>query len=208
MRTFIAVELPDAVKRRVVEQQRRIERQLVQAQLAGCIRWTIPSNLHLTLRFLGDSDEGQIETVRSDLAQIAAASAPLKLALGRLGCFPNFRRPNIVWLDFEGDLAPLKALQRACEAAARSAGFAPEERPFTPHLTVGRAQRSATDTQLQCCGEQFRTLSGVAARPDIAQTFSVDQVILMQSDLRPEGPTYSALGSYRLGIMPCRHHKR
>ncbi len=200
MRTFIAIDLPDAIKQRVADQQRRLELRLLELQLAGCVRWTAPTNLHLTLRFLGESNAQQVAQMQATLASVAPACAPIPLALGGLGCFPNFRRPNIVWLDFGGDLASLKTLQLACERGARAAGFAPEERPFTPHLTIGRMQRAVAGAELQRCGELLRRLADTAAHGSAApHRFTADRVILMESDLRPSGSVYSELGAWSLG---------
>lgn len=200
MRTFIAIDLPDAIKQRVADQQRRLERQLGEAQLAGCVLWTAPTNLHLTLRFLGESNAQQVAQLQATLTSVASSCTPMALAPGGLDCFPNFRRPNIVWLAFGGDLASLMALQLACAQGARAAGFALEERPFTPHLTIGRMRRAVAGAELQRCGELLRRLADTAAHGKTAlHPFTADRVTLMESDLRPSGSVYSVLGAWSFG---------
>ena len=167
MRTFIAIELPDDVKRRVIEQQRRLQKQLQEQGLDDCVRWTAPANLHLTLRFLGDTTGSQRVQLEADLAALAAGQTPLALSVHALGCFPNFRRPTIVWLDFQGDLPALLQFQQRVEQLAQAAGFAPEDRAFTPHLTIGRAQKSASSAALQRAGELLRQVSQAASEANI-----------------------------------------
>lgn len=200
MRTFVAVEVPETTRVRIVALQQRLEAEMAQAQVGGCIRWTAAANLHLTLRFLGDTTAEQVRQVQVALAAAATVSTPLALAVGGLGCFPHFRRPKIVWLALSGEVTPLTALQERCERAAHNAGFAPEERPFTPHLTIGRAQRNATPAQLQRCGECLQRLAPTWESSGAqAATCAVDRVVLMESDLHPSGPVYSPLGAYPLG---------
>ena len=205
MRTFIAIELPEPVRRRIVQQQRFLTQHLRAARAESVIRWTATDNLHLTLRFLGETDESQRARVNEGLAAAAAQYAPLRLAVNEVGCFPNFRRPNIVWLGFQGDVRGLGQLQGQIEAAVRAAGFIAEERAFTPHLTIGRAQRSASTMDLQRAGETLR--QAVAAQPAQAPSpaldFVVDRVVVMQSELRPSGPIYTPLEIYALGGLPA-----
>ena len=136
-----------------------------------------PINLHLTLRFLGETDDAQRARVHAGLAAATAEQASLRLAVNGLGCFPNFRRPNIVWLGFQGDVRRLGQLQTQIEAAVQAAGFAAEARAFSPHLTIGRAQRSASPTDLQRAGEVLRQVveTMAAQAPSPVLDFVVDQ---------------------------------
>jgi 2'-5' RNA ligase len=197
MRTFIAVELPPAVKGRVSARQQELQQLLAVQELARAWRWTPPENLHLTLRFLGETSAGQQRAIEAALSAGAEAAGPFALSLGALGAFPNLRRPNILWLDFGGELSVLAALQGQIERAAREAGFAAEERAFTPHLTIARAQKSASPAQLAQAGECLRPLAG--AKEPGAETFAVQSVHFIASDLRPTGAVYRTLASFVLG---------
>jgi 2'-5' RNA ligase len=202
MRTFIAIELPEPVRRRIVQQQRTLAQHLRAARADQVIRWTAADNLHLTLRFLGETDEVQRARVYEGLAAVTGGHAALRLAVNELGCFPSFRRPNIVWLGFLGDVRGLAQLQARIEAAVQAAGFAAEERAFTPHLTIGRAQRSAVTADLQRAGDVLRQAVATAPAPVAALDFVVDRVVFMHSELRPTGPIYTPVGVYPLGGLP------
>lgn len=195
MRTFIAIELPAVVKQRVIERQRGFQMRLDEQGVGSALRWTPPENLHLTLRFLGDTSDAQRRQIETALANIGARNPAFQLALQGAGAFPNLRKPNILWLDFGGDLDVLGPLQRQIELAAQQAGFAAEARAFTPHLTIARAQKSATPTALARAGEALRTV--VTATPT-ATPFPVEVFHLVHSDLRPDGPIYTPLATFAL----------
>lgn len=194
MRTFIAIALPESTRQQVTAQQRRLQQHL-QTQGAGAVlRWTPTDNLHLTVRFLGETSDAQRRQVEAALHQIAGRSAPFSLAVHGLGCFPNLRRPNIVWLDFVGDLAQLQAVQRQVETAVQAAGFAAEERSFTPHLTIARAQKSASPSDQQRAGEALRRLIESQGQSQAGgEPFVVDHLHFIESELRPSGSVYTTL---------------
>jgi 2'-5' RNA ligase len=207
MRTFIAIELPGAVKQRVVARQQTLARLLEGQGLASAFRWTAAGNLHLTLRFLGDTSSAQRAQIEGALEAIAATAPCFQLAVGQAGAFPNLRRPNILWLDFTGDLAQLTPLQGQIEAAARAAGFAAETRAFAPHLTIARAQKSAAPALLQRAGEVLRAALAIGqpgpsdsslARASAEPSFTVEAVHLIHSDLQPRGPIYTPIASFPL----------
>ncbi len=196
MRTFIAIELPPGIKQRVIERQQHLAR-LLDAQGAGsALRWTPPDNLHLTLRFLGEIGETQRRQVEEALADIAAQTPSFHLALEAAGAFPNLRKPNIVWLDFGGDLNVLAPLQRHIERAAQQAGFAAENRAFTPHLTMARAQKNTTPAMLSHVGDALRAVT--ATPPTAGTPFVVEAFHLIHSDLRPAGAIYTPLATFAL----------
>lgn len=197
MRTFIAIELPDSAKHQVVSRQRQLQ-QLFDAQgVKGAIRWTTPENLHLTLRFLGDTTSDQGAQIAQSLAILAADQRAVRLSLHRLGCFPGYRHPNIVWIDFAGDINALGGLQTRIESATQHAGFTPEERPFTPHLTIGRAAKNATQDQLEQTGTILRQPQHEAARATSGDTpFVVDHLVFIHSILQPTGPVYTVLSTH------------
>lgn len=198
MRTFIAVELPQPVKQRVIARRQSLNRLLEEQGLGSAFRWTAADNLHLTLRFLGETSDAQRRQLEAALATIAAAAQPFHLAIGAAGAFPNLRRPNILWLDFTGDLAQLAPLQGRIEAAACAAGFAAETRAFTPHLTIARAQKNASPAAVQRAGEVLR--AALAAAPSApGEPFPVNAVHLIHSDLQPRGPIYTPLATFSLG---------
>jgi 2'-5' RNA ligase len=196
MRTFIAIELPASVKQCVLERQRGMRRLLDEQGADSAFRWTPRDNLHLTLRFLGDTSDAQRRQVEAALANIAGQSSAFQLALRAAGAFPNLRKPNILWLDFGGDLDVLAPLQRRIELAAQEAGFAADTRAFTPHLTIARARKEAAPAMLARAGEALRTVSGTPLQA--STPFTVEDFRLIHSDLRPGGSVYTPLATFAL----------
>lgn len=200
MRTFIAIDLPDAVKRRLGDVQGQLDHVLQEYHIARSVRWTAAQNLHLTLRFLGDTTAAQRDIIHRSLTAIAEPQATFALALHQLGCFPNWRRPNIVWIDFTGDTALLQRLQGEIEQAALTAGFPAEQRPFAPHLTIGRVSKEAgarMRTQLGEALQREQERSTTGFTPRTAQ-FIVTEIAFMQSELHPSGSVYTRLAGYSL----------
>jgi 2'-5' RNA ligase len=103
------------------------------------VRWVDPVVAHLTIRFLGRAARSELKALDESLAEIAARTPPVELAPGEPGAFPGWRRPRILWLGLE-DSGALGPVAEGIEAAARGAGFPPEEREFRPHLTLGRVR--------------------------------------------------------------------
>ncbi len=171
VRAFVALEIPAEARQRIV-----LHLQPLRPRLPG-LRWTAPDSLHLTLRFLGDSRPGQVERLGHELAA-AAARCPAGWARSPgLGLFPERGAPRILWLGFELPEAMLE-LQRACERAARAAGFEPERRAFAPHLTLGRWRERAPRPELPPC--------------DLGELW-LDRLVLFRSQLDPHGAVHTAL---------------
>jgi 2'-5' RNA ligase len=103
------------------------------------VRWTSRHKLHLTLRFLGDHvTASSLERLAGALDEIANATADFEIGVRGLGAFPDLSRPRVIWIALES--AELSALADQVERAAVGAGFAPERRAFTPHLTIARVR--------------------------------------------------------------------
>jgi 2'-5' RNA ligase len=200
MRAFIAIEFSQVLHNHLHSLQRHLAEVLGQTTDATTVlRWTVVENIHLTLRFLGDSSTEQIHQISRGLSELAPVHGGFGLTLAGIGCFPNMRRPNIVWVGIGGQLQKLTDLQRQIEQLARAAGFAAEERPFSPHLTIGRARKDASPAQL---GQVGRVLQGAATSAPIIRwhaTVDVRSITLMQSDLRPTGAIYMPITRVDLG---------
>jgi 2'-5' RNA ligase len=138
IRCFLAVTLPAGIRDYLGE----FSGQLAASLPPKTVRWVDPSKIHLTLRFLGDTDTRILPGIVTGMDQLAASQQSFELQLGELGCFPNQRRPRIIWAGTGGDLAKLQALQIALERMLIPLGWEPEGRAFHPHLTLGRAKDS------------------------------------------------------------------
>src|SRR5512137_2266284 len=133
IRSFIALELPDNVKETVA----LIIKRLRPAQ-HRYVKWVAPEGTHMTIKFLGNIYQSQIPQITGIMKTAAGKVPPLDLRLGGLGMFPNEQRPRVIWVALEGNTEPLAEMQREIEKALAPLGFAPENRAFTPHLTLGR----------------------------------------------------------------------
>lgn len=192
MRTFIAVELTE-LRNPIAVRQKQLRSLLHRSDLDGCIRWSPVKNAHLTLRFLGDTTDEQIQAIGQTLPTICRHHGAFELTVGTLGAFPNMDRPRVLWLGLGGDVDPLHALQSDIEEMVRDVGMSPEKRPFSPHITLGRVKRAASRSRVRQVGEALRHS---ASRPIDAQEddhTTVAQVILYHSQLQRGGSVYTPL---------------
>lgn len=151
----------------------------------GAPRWTAPDRWHVTLLFLGAVPSDCLPALVSAAARAVEAAPPMTLRLAGGGRFGSLRRPQVAWAGVEGDVAPLGALAGRLAGAARSLGLPVEERPFRPHLTLGRWRpRQPADGSVT---EPLATYRGPA--------WPVTEVRLEESRLGPT-PTYTAVATW------------
>jgi len=198
MRTFLAIELPRSIQAQVQLLQHQLQGHLRAAQTDDCILWTPTEKIHLTLRFLGETNAAQQALITQGLHELAPQHAPFLLTPTDLGCFPHWREPNIVWLAVQGDLRALRRLQAQTEQLAQQAGFAAEQRAFAPHITLGRARRNADRTRLRQTGnmlKQFQreNVGEMAAGWVQITPFAVEKITYLQSELSTAGARYTPL---------------
>lgn len=190
MRLFVALELPEAARAAAAQVL-----QSLRPRGQG-IKWVAPANLHLTLKFLGETPAAALEGVIQALAGALAGQPALDLELAGCGAFPQISRPQVVWLGLDGQVEGLAGLARGLEAALEPLGFAPEGRPFKPHLTLGRLRRGE-----KAPPALSQALAGLAARRGPA--FTAARVGLMESTLTPQGPIYRQRAVWELGAGPA-----
>ena len=188
VRTFIAIELT----RELLDKLGDLQSRLAEDAPPGLVRWVRPQGIHLTLKFLGEIPPSRADAVAAAMEVACAAHAPFTLQVGGLGCFPNARRPRVVWVGVQEPSGALAALQRDVERAMASLGLPPEGRRFSPHLTLGRVKGGSREA-LEVLGETV-TRAGVRVG-----NMAVDAVHLMRSDLLPGGVVYTALSVTYLG---------
>jgi 2'-5' RNA ligase len=188
IRAFIAIELSGDVKRTLTRLQNKLK--------SGCqapVRWTSPDSTHLTLQFLGDIDSGLTDKITAAMAAAAGGIHPFHLGVSGLGVFPDPGRVRVVWVGLMGDLEKLGQLQKRIESALAPLGFTPEARPFTPHLTLGRIRDNAGPDKRQSLGQLV-----ARAAVESETRLEVNSVHLIKSQLTPQGPVYSRIGSVEL----------
>lgn len=177
IRAFIAIEIPDEIGKAL-----RDTRQILTSRPEqGGIRWVKMSNIHLTLRFLGNVDSTLLPVLYERLDIIAAGNAPFSLDLDILGCFPNSRRPRVIWVGLVGDTERLSLLYGSVESMLTSLGWDAEGRKYHPHLTLGRVKDSRRVVKSQLpWGEVL-----------VEGHMEVKSIHLVESQLLPTGALYS-----------------
>ena len=196
IRAFIAIELPDLLRHELDSVTHRLQEQCAVAggeASRKAVRWVPASNIHLTLKFLGEVSTANVQALARMLKAEAVRHSPFDILVTGIGAFPNVRRPRVIWVGSEAP-ANLAHLQRAIEAETRALGYPTEERPFSPHLTLGRISQNATPPEATAVAQALSMVS-------VAELgcLHVDRVHLFQSDLRPSGAVYTSLYSFRLG---------
>ncbi len=191
LRTFIAIELDQEVRDGLGRVQGKFKRQAPD----GSVKWVYPEAIHLTLKFLGDTPVSKISKVADALAAACQGIGPFDLSFEGRGCFPNMRRPRVIWVavrDLSG--SSLARLQAAVEEKVSPLAFPTEERGFSPHLTLGRVGRNASPQAEAAIGQMVEK----SVVEQIA-TQRVAAVHFIKSDLRPTGPIYNQLATVALG---------
>ena len=183
-RAFIAIELPDQIRHAILNVQNRLKR-----ELKG-IKWIAPGNIHLTLRFLGDLDKSEIDTVIKALDNAAFKGTPFSFSAKGVGAFPGFSRPRVLWVGLAGEVSRLSEFYVVLEDQLERFGLEKEERKFKGHLTIGRVKGRLDSRRFI---ESIKPFMDFETEP-----FSVSQIILFKSELRPEGPVYTRLHKARL----------
>jgi len=185
LRVFVAVELPAHTCDAIQKQTSRLR----QALGSEFIRWVPAQNIHLTLKFLGDTAVTHLDFLKQMLIREAELHSQFEMQFGGIGCFPNPRNPRVLWVGIHAP-SDLTSLQRGIETGASRLGYKLESRPFSPHLTIGRVRENASLTELQ----KIRAALG-AAHPGNVAVAKVDAVHLFKSDLQPGGSVYTKLFS-------------
>lgn len=185
MRAFVAIDLPKELHAALSREQSVLRRAAPDA------RWTRPEGIHLTLKFLGEITDRQCERVREALGQFGPRQKFIVEVKG-FGFFPDVRRPRVFWAGVEAPPA-LEQLAEDVEKAATRLGFAPENRPFKPHLTLARFKEPRPQPALLAALEE-RT--GGAPEAFSLGRFEVSEFFLYESRLSPEGAQYVKLAQF------------
>ncbi len=177
IRAFIAITLPDGVRQRLGETSQAL------AALAPprAVRWVSPDLLHLTVRFLGDTEVAKLPAIYAALDTLAAAHPAFTMRLDQLGCFPTPRRPRVIWVGLQDEGGQAVVLQQAVDQALIPLGWQPEGKPFQLHLTLGRVKNEAARLDELPWGQKQEPLP-----------VPVTALHVIESQLRPSGPIYTA----------------
>jgi RNA 2',3'-cyclic 3'-phosphodiesterase len=186
-RTFIAVERNDAVTL-------TLERQIAVLAIAlPGVRWVDPAALHLTLAFLGELDEAQVAAAIEAADAAACRAQPFRLEVAGLGTFGPPKAPRVIWAGLGGDLTALRALHADLARELQARGFPPEERAFSPHLTLARIKQPLRP-------DAVSRLSLLMSEPvDSGASMRVGALDVLKSELRGDGAVYTRLRACPFG---------
>ncbi len=188
IRTFIAVDTPPDFKVQAEQIQNELN------EIKAPVRWEKSYKLHMTLKFLGDTDTDTIHKVENSLLEITTKQRPFWVRYNGLGCFPNTKNPRIIWIGCTPLSPDLEKLQNTIEENCAKIGFKKETREFHPHITIGRVKvRSGKDRRM--LPDLIKKMESVTF--DSLEN-EVHSVLLMKSELRPGGSVYSILKQFSL----------
>lgn len=184
LRTFIAVDPGSAIRNQLVSLQEAL------ARTGAQMKWVEPDNLHVTLLFLGEVDEREVPDVCRIVQECAGRQAAFPMQVAGVGCFGNPRRPRTVWVGVGEGQQPLCSLHDALEIPLQELGYRREERRYAPHITLGRARGDGNSQALA---------QALAKRADWkGGETTVQEVLVMSSQLQPQGPQYTVLSRCKL----------
>lgn len=181
MRSFIAIDLPVRIKDSLCRLQDEIR------QSAARVSWVKPAAMHLTMKFLGEIDERQIEAIAAAIRDIALKKAGFDIKLDTLGAFPQLHAPRIIWVGVKQGGAQLENIAAELEEALDKLGIASEERRFHPHITIGRVRDDTKRKELS--GRLLELKDKLLS----AEAFRANKIGLFKSELTPQGPIYELL---------------
>lgn len=183
MRCFISINLDETVKKEIDAAIRQLK------PANSDVKWVSADNTHITLKFLGNIGEDIVEGLKEKLSLVVGRHDSFRINLHGVGLFPDKRRPRVVCVNLI-DTQALKELQVHVEESAVSIGLSKENRPFSPHLTIGRIKSSIRHNSL------FNMIE--ALKDKDFGNIEADRIYLMKSDLKPTGAEYSILAEFQL----------
>lgn len=190
IRAFIAIELTAEIQNRLDEVTASFKKKLDGVP----VRWVPAGNIHLTLKFLGDVSVANVEVLMDIMKTEVAGHRPFEVSVGGAGAYPNIRRPRVLWVGVEAP-AELGLIQNGVETAMARLGYAREERPFSPHLTVGRVSRNANSDDTRSIAKALEN-----SRIGFLGAACVQEICLFRSDLQPSGAVYTRIYNAPLNL--------
>ncbi len=182
IRSFIALDLDASVQAKL-----GFTIQKIKPAVGNNIRWVTEKNIHITLKFLGDTSPANLESFKSIIDTEANRIRPFDIKIGNLGAFPTLRKPRVIWVGLDAP-AELHTLQRAIDMETNRLGYPSEDRPFSPHLTLGRISQHALPEEIHRIGDFLAT-----SQISVDTVAQILKVVLFRSDLLPGGPVYTPL---------------
>ena len=184
IRTFIAVPVPEPLF------NLREKLKATISEKTGKIRWLRKDQIHLTMKFLGDTTEDSINDVRHVMQKVADEFKPFNISIQKTGCFPKIERPRVMWIGVSGELDKLYQLVEKIQKKLNPLGFPKDEKKYHPHITIARAKYPQKKTP------DISTFLNTSFDPI---PFPIKKVQFISSELFPNGPVYTILGTHFFG---------
>lgn len=179
IRTFIAVPLSDEIRQALA----RIQDQLKSHDVD--VKWVRPENIHLTLKFLGDVKTKKIGAIKDMLDRQLSRIPSFRMLFNTLGAFPDIERPRVIWIGIEDADGRIRELAQRLETECAQLGFKKEDRPFSPHITIGRTRSPRNIVLLSQAVAQLQLPENLIQKET--------EIVLYKSTLTPKGPIYEPL---------------
>ena len=184
IRSFISIELPNVITRSMADL-------IADLRKTGTdVAWVRPEKIHLTLKFLGNTDDLLIPKIKERTSKKLSHYNAFYIRIVGVGCFPSEKRPRVLWIGVENS-EDLKNIQKDLDAEVAEFGFIPEERPFSPHLTIGRVRSQKGIAEMLRRFNEFRTADFGA--------FEVKSIHIMKSELKPAGAEHTSIAEIPIG---------
>src|SRR5215470_2788154 len=180
MRVFIAVDLPNEIRKSLADVQDEL------SPLSHSVRWVAPESIHITLKFIGEMPEKQLEDIDTELRGFTWK--PFTITVRGVGFFPGKRSPRVFWAGMEAPT--MQDLAEELDSRMERLGFDKEKRAFRPHITLARARDTRIDSALVTGASQYEEHA--------FGSFTADRVFLFKSNLKPSGSVYEKLKEYLL----------
>ncbi len=187
IRTFISVTLP----KKIVTVSNMLKTTINSKK--DNVNWVNPGNIHLTLKFLGYTPFEAIDKINEELKGLVLNYSAMELMINGTGCFPKIERPRVLWLCVDGDISQLQVFVSDLNKKMENFGFPLDEKKYIPHITLARIKYPPKDTP------DITNFINTSYEP---LKFSINRIRFMSSELFPNGPIYSILGTHFLGTNP------
>ncbi|MDD2890781.1 MAG: RNA 2',3'-cyclic phosphodiesterase [bacterium] len=178
MRTFIAVKIPEPVKKDVFSFQNKLKSQFTRE-----IKWVEPENIHLTMKFIGETKQEQIESINTVIQSCITNTKPFQISFDGAGAFPNLQFPKILWVDLKEGREKIMKLMISLNEKLADIGFEFETRELSPHLTIGRVKSPISNLH-------FPVFT--------SNPFEINNIYLIKSELTRDKPIYTDIKEFAL----------
>jgi len=189
MRAFIAIGLPKEIKKSLADLQENLKTS------GSDVKWVLPENIHLTLKFLGEIDDEEINQINPVLDDIAKDKKAFSISLSSLGAFPKISSPRVIWVGIKDGENQVQEIAQGLEQRLAKIGIPRETREFSTHITIGRVRSPLNRGKLT---EALQGLKDSLTSENLF--FPANRITLFKSTLTPSGPVYEAIKEASLAI--------